>query len=37
MRILAKGSLSLGTYQAAENSIFSVLREVRSKDRTFVT
>jgi len=25
-----KGSLSLGSYQAAENSVFSVPREVRS-------
>jgi hypothetical protein len=28
-----KGSLSLGSYQAGENSVFSVLREVRSNGR----
>jgi len=32
-----KGSLSLGSYQAAKNSVFSVLREARNNDRTFVT
>jgi hypothetical protein len=29
--------ISLGSYQAAKNSVFNVLREVRSNGRTFVT
>jgi hypothetical protein len=32
-----KESLSLGSYQAMENSVFSVLRGTKSNGRTFVT